>query len=109
MNKELGQKIKQLRKENKMTLKDLGSRLGVSESYIHHMENGNRKISIELLQSVADVFNEDISYFFETKEVQLTEEEQVLISYKKELESEGITVNDIKEWVEIARNIRKNK
>lgn len=109
MYKEIGQKIKRLREKNGYTLKQLAEHMGFSESYMHHMESGKRKISIEFLQNIADVFNEDISYFFvDKKMVKLEDEEVALLNLKKELDENDISLEDIKLWVEIAKSRKNN-
>lgn len=108
IQKNVGKKIKQLRESHKMTLEQLGDRLGVTKGYIHHMENGNRKISLDFLQSIADIFNVEMYYFFTDKQVvELDNETVTLINAKKEWDKQEITIDDINEWIEIANKRRR--
>lgn len=52
-----GAKIKALRKEKKLTQKQLADLCGVSHSFISHVENGTSAISTEKLQAVAKALN----------------------------------------------------
>jgi transcriptional regulator with XRE-family HTH domain len=68
----LGTKIKSLRKRNNLTLEDLSVRCvqidaaaGPSVSYLSMIENGKRVPSEHLLQIVAEIFQKEISWFFD--------------------------------------------
>ena len=52
----LGYRLRELRKENKMSQETLGNLLGVSKVSISGYENGTRVPSLEILQSMLDVF-----------------------------------------------------
>lgn len=110
MYEEIGRKINHLRKQNNMTLEQLADKLGVTRGFVGHLEKGRRKISIEHLEEIAELFDVDIAYFLadEMTEFDLSKEEKALFLYTKELEKEGITIDQIREWVEYARMIHKN-
>lgn len=68
----LGTKIKRLRKRNKLTLEDLSVRCvqidpaaGPSVSYLSMIENGKRVPSAPLLRIIADIFQKDLSWFYD--------------------------------------------
>lgn len=68
----LGTKIKSLRKRNHLTLEDLSVRCvqidaaaGPSVSYLSMIENGKRVPSERLVQIIAEIFQKDISWFFD--------------------------------------------
>lgn len=108
IHEQVGRKIKQLRIREGMTLEQLGERLGVTKGYVHHMENGNRKISLDFLQSIADVFNVGMYYFFtDRKLVELDDETIALFNLNNELKEEEISIDDIRMYVEIAKTRRK--
>ena len=48
-----------LRKERNMTVEDLSAELGVSTSHINQIEQGCRKMSVDLLYKLMDVLNVD--------------------------------------------------
>lgn len=53
----LGDKIKELRKENKLTLKQLGEMLNLGESTMSMYESGNRNPDYETLAKMASIFD----------------------------------------------------
>ena len=55
----IGPRIKKLRKERNMTAEDLSAELGVSTSHINQIEQGCRKMSVDLLYKLMDVLNVD--------------------------------------------------
>lgn len=68
----LGTKIKSLRKRNNLTLEDLSVRCiqvdaaaGPSVSYLSMIENGKRVPSESLVQIIADIFQKEVSWFFD--------------------------------------------
>jgi transcriptional regulator with XRE-family HTH domain len=68
----LGTKIKSLRKRHNLTLEDLSIRCiqidaeaGPSVSYLSMIENGKRTPSERLLQIVAEIFQKDLSFFYD--------------------------------------------
>ena len=60
----IGQKVKDLRREHSMTLKDLSAQTGLSVSFISQLERGLTTIAIDSLDSIASVFNVPITSFF---------------------------------------------
>nr|WP_312579613.1 helix-turn-helix domain-containing protein [Sedimentibacter sp.] len=58
----LAQRLKQLRKENKLKQEDLGSLINVSKTQISDIENGKKSTSIENLVVLAEYFNVSIDY-----------------------------------------------
>ncbi|CUO90880.1 transcriptional regulator [Clostridium baratii] len=59
--------LKKLRKENKLTLKDLSKKSGISVSFISDIENMRRNPSIETLEALAIALNVSINTFFDNK------------------------------------------
>lgn len=63
----VGEKIRTLRKSKKLTLKALGSKVGLSEQAIGQYERGDRKPSIETLTNIATALEVDLSDILEIK------------------------------------------
>ena len=68
----VGTKIRSLRKRNRLTLDDLSVRCiqidrdaGPSVSYLSMIENGKRSPSERLLKIIADIFQKDVSWFYD--------------------------------------------
>lgn len=57
-----GDRLRRLRGERKLTMKDLGERVGLTESAIGMIERGVRNPSFEKLQELADFFEVDLNY-----------------------------------------------
>ncbi|MDP4144551.1 MAG: helix-turn-helix transcriptional regulator [Bacillota bacterium] len=57
----VGEKIKQLRLESGMNQKQLGKKLGVSESFVLEVETGRRVINENLMNRIAKVLGKDIN------------------------------------------------
>ena len=65
----VGSRIRALRKDRALTQADLAARIGIQQSDLCRMENGEYKVSLETLfrilsvfeMSIADFFHEDLS------------------------------------------------
>lgn len=62
---EIGEKVKRLRSERGLTLKQLSEATGLSTGFLSQFERGITTIAVEYLAKIADVFEIKISYFFE--------------------------------------------
>jgi len=61
----VGQKIRQIRKSRHLTQADLASRIGVTQSDLSRMENGEYKVGLDTLFRILHVFELSMSHFFE--------------------------------------------
>lgn len=67
-DKEIGQKVKQLREKNNLSQKDLAEKLGYqSDTAIHLIEKGKRSLSVEKLKELAEIFNVSASVLIDDK------------------------------------------
>ena len=57
-------KLKQLRKEHKLTQQQLGELLGYKNNSICQIENGKRNMSLEKMVALADLFDISIDELF---------------------------------------------
>jgi transcriptional regulator with XRE-family HTH domain len=82
----IGKKIKALRRENRMTLQQLGEISGLTASYISQIERDQTSPSIASLKKIAEAFNVRIVDFFvggsEEEPVVMAPEERVQVSLK---------------------------
>jgi transcriptional regulator with XRE-family HTH domain len=60
----VGSKIRQLRKDRSLTQAELAQRIGVQQSDLCRMENGEYKVSLDTLFKILGVFGLDIGEFF---------------------------------------------
>lgn len=61
----IGEKIKTLRKERKLTQKELAHKIGVTAPTVTKYENGQLEPNIEVLNRIANTFNMPISALIE--------------------------------------------
>lgn len=80
---ELGQYLKKMRKEKKITLREAAKRSGVSHPYLSQLENGkNDKPSLDVLEKLANVYDQPLSNLLEASGHLTTEK----VGYKEEFE-----------------------
>jgi transcriptional regulator with XRE-family HTH domain len=60
----VGSKIRQMRKERSLTQSELAQRIGVQQSDLCRMENGEYRVSLDTLFKILGVFGMDIGEFF---------------------------------------------
>ena len=61
----VGRKIRQLRKEHKLTQVELSSRLGIQQSDLSRMEQGEYRVSLDILFRILAEFKMSIGEFFD--------------------------------------------
>src|SRR5258706_10225158 len=61
----VGQKIRQIRKSRHLTQADLAAKIGVTQSDLSRMENGEYKVGLATLLKILQVFELSMSHFFE--------------------------------------------
>jgi transcriptional regulator with XRE-family HTH domain len=83
---DIGKKIRALRKEQRMTLQQLGEQSGLTASYISQIERDQNSPSIASLKKIAEAFNVRIVDFFvggsEEEPVVMAPEERLPVSLK---------------------------
>ena len=70
----LGNVIRNIRKSNKMTIKELSDKIGVSKSLISQVERGEVLPSLTTLEKIAGVLEIPVSDLFEVKNEEISEE-----------------------------------
>lgn len=60
--KMLGKRVRFLRKMMSLTQENLAEQVGLSSSFLGHIERGSRKASLETLVSLANALRVDVSY-----------------------------------------------
>lgn len=117
---ELGKRIRELRKEKKLTQEQLGKILNVSHSTINRYESGLHQPDIESLNILANTFNCTTDYLLgrtDMKEVVIMEGEEIpeelravgidYMEVDKIAKEQGFTPEDIKEILETVGKIQK--
>ena len=59
---EFSVRLKQLRRDSRMTQAELADKIGVSKSSVNMYERGEREPSFEALEAIADTFNVTMDY-----------------------------------------------
>lgn len=115
MKENIGTKIKKIRLENKDTLKGLAEKINYDYSNLSKVERGKYGASIELIKSIANVYQVSPNYFFEGNftdaEGKLLLEEDLTpsaLSQKYEITVDGLEASEdeIKEAVRLIRMLR---
>jgi XRE family transcriptional regulator, master regulator for biofilm formation len=104
-----GKKLREIRKSKGVSIRELERRIGYARSYISNIENGKKRANVEFLAKAADALNVDIAEFFADKiraPEELQKEGVEWLAFGKELEKEGITIEQVKEWVRAIRATR---
>lgn len=70
-NKEFKDKLKEFRKNNKMTQKDLAEKLGVSRSNIAEMEAGRVKGRLETIEKLSEISGHPLTYWANCEEIDI--------------------------------------
>lgn len=73
----VGHKIRQIRKSRRLTQADLAGRIGVTQSDLSRMENGEYKVGLDTLFRILQVFELSMSRFFEEPPADVVETEDV--------------------------------
>jgi len=61
--KSVGQRIKEIRKQQKKTQEQLAEQISVTVGYISQVERGVTKVSLDTLSEISAALDEDIAYF----------------------------------------------
>lgn len=109
LDKKIGEKLKQLRLRHKeLSTREVGRRIGVSNSYISKIENGTIP-SLAILQKLCDLYEITMPELFgEEKEV--PNELKALgvgwISFAKEMEKEDLTPEEVKKYIQAVKLLK---
>lgn len=75
--KNLGSKLKELRKMERLTTKELADKLQLSQPYISQIESGGRVPHPKNIQKIADFFNVPYGYLMTDEAINLNEFKKV--------------------------------
>ena len=65
MDNQIGEEFKRIRKERKMTLRELSERSGLSVSFLSQVERGISTITFTSLRKIAEALGVSVNFFFE--------------------------------------------
>jgi XRE family transcriptional regulator, master regulator for biofilm formation len=99
-----GKRLKEIRLKSKISLREFAKRINFSPSYVSYIENGEKRGSVDFFQKCSEVLGISIGDLFDDKKVPVSEElkkegvEWIILG--KELEKDGISMEDVKKWVD---------
>ncbi|WP_335871189.1 helix-turn-helix domain-containing protein [Bacillus sp. 2205SS5-2] len=96
----IGERVKQLRLERKMSMTELADRAGVAKSYLSALErNLQQNPSVQFLEKISSALHVSIeSILFDSKQTNALDPDWVDIA--QEAISSGITKEQFKEFIE---------
>lgn len=62
---DIGNRLKEIRKERKLSLSEVSSRTGVGVSYLSMLENNKRRVNVETLEKLAGCYKMRLHGFFQ--------------------------------------------
>lgn len=98
----VGEKVREIRNKKKLSLRQLAAMTDMNHAYLSRIENGKVQPSVESLTKIAKALGCDVADFFEKKmevDEELKKEGVQWVIFGKELEKEGITLEQVKEWI----------
>ena len=105
-------RIKKLRKEKNITMKNLGKAIGVAESTISLYENGKRQPDNDTLKKLADYFNTTTDYLLEQTDkpsVKILNEQLEGIDFALWVEIRNLTDEEKQEVMNFVRFTKQNR
>lgn len=82
VNEDIGSKVKELRANARMTLRELSEKTSLSTGFLSQLERGLTSIATDSLMKIADALDVELSYFFIKPTKKLS---AVMRSYEKEV------------------------
>ena len=94
-------RLKELRKEKKLSQDELGEVMNISGRTISYFEAGERAPSPEVLNKLADIFNVSVDYLLGRTSLRLNDTEQILFLVK---DLPGQAISEIKDHIKYVRH-----
>lgn len=83
----VGERIREIRKSKKLSQKNLGDLLGVSQAMVAQYENGDRNPKIEQLQKIAVALDVSIDQFLSSEEQMFSKDTLYFLGSDKSLQN----------------------
>ena len=109
--KEVGERIRKVRKQRKISMKELGSKIGVSESAISRYENGSMSMPFNQIKLIANVLNVSPEYLLDWKDTNI-EKELFFDFWDKEIKTYTFSnseLNELKSFIQFLISKRGDK
>lgn len=109
LDKQIGEKLRNLRESKNMTTRQVGEAIGVAHSYISMIENG-KVPSLDKIKKLCDLYQVPISYLF-GEEVEPDEELKKIgvewIAFAEDMKERDITPEEIKQTLQMLKLLKK--
>jgi len=99
----IGEKIKQLRKEKKMSISELAEKAGVAKSYLSSIErNLQTNPSIQFIEKVSAVLNVSVNELIQSDSEKINQDEldEEWLKIVQEAMESGVSKEQFKEYLE---------
>jgi len=106
----VGERIRQVRKAQKMSQESLGEFAQLQSSYIGSVERGERNVSLETLEKIIKALNMPYSEFFRFGEIGNSEKlskEELIVVFSSELMTQDIS--DVRKAFDIYNILKRDK
>ncbi|WP_108669514.1 helix-turn-helix domain-containing protein [Peribacillus acanthi] len=108
LDKEIGERLKSLRKERKLTQQEVADRINVNHSYISKIEKGLIP-SLVALKKLCDLYETSMPQLF-GEEVEVPDELKELgvewVSFAEEMKGQNLSPDDIKKYIEVVKTLK---
>ena len=88
-------RIKELRKENNLTLKELGQKVGMANNTLSQYETGKREPKLETWNKLAEYFSVPTSYLMGTDDLKFPTKQEAIDFIHKIMKAQNIKLEDI--------------
>lgn len=109
INKEIGAKVRSLRESKGLTLREVATALDMDYGHLGRLERGTVAPSMKKIQSLADYFQVDTSYFFGEKgEVpdELKEVGVEWVTFIDKMKRRNLTPEEIEKVLDIVEKLK---
>ena len=109
-----GNRLRKLRKENKMKQEELAKEFNTSKTAISNYENNYRKPNMDLINDLADYFGVSVDYLLDRTNLRLPawlnnktkEEQDSFLQVLNQAQKKGLKPSDIEEIIRIFEKIK---
>ena len=91
----MNNRIKELRKEKNLTLKELGQKVGMANNTLSQYETGKRESKLETWNKLAEYFNVPTSYLMGTDNLKFPTKQEAIDFIHKIMKAQNIKLEDI--------------
>ena len=111
MSSKLGERIKQLREEHKVGVRELGRLVDVSAMHISNIEKGKSSASAEIIQTIAKVLKTDVDELLALADQIAPDVADVIHNNTQAIPSFLRAAKDLspEQWAELMQQVEKMK